>query len=162
MDTKIRVGIVGGAGYTAGELLRILIHHPNAEITFVNSSSNAGNPIADIHEGLIGETELQFTSELPLNDIDVLFLCSAHGDSRKFLEAPFQLAEQQYFHLQGFRTPAFKRNRAIHPATASGLRPQHQFHSGARRFHTRHFRNRLHQMRPARRRSAATVQEFLR
>lgn len=87
MDTKIRVGIVGGAGYTAGELLRILIHHPNAEITFVNSSSNAGNPIADIHEGLIGETELQFTSELPLNDIDVLFLCSAHGDSRKFLEA---------------------------------------------------------------------------
>ena len=72
MDTKIRVGIVGGAGYTAGELLRILIHHPNAEITFINSSSNAGNPIADIHEGLIGETELHFTSELPLNDIDVL------------------------------------------------------------------------------------------
>lgn len=87
MNTKIRVGIVGGAGYTAGELLRILIHHPNTEITFVNSSSNAGNPIADIHEGLIGETGLLFTSELPLNDIDVLFLCSAHGDSRKFLEA---------------------------------------------------------------------------
>lgn len=87
MNKKIRVGIVGGAGYTAGELLRILIHHPNADITFVNSSSNAGNPVADIHEGLIGETGLQFTSELPLNDIDVLFLCSAHGDSRKFLEA---------------------------------------------------------------------------
>ena len=87
MDRKIRIGIVGGAGYTAGELLRILIHHPHAEISFVNSGSNAGNVISDVHEGLIGETDLQFTSALTLDDIDVLFLCSAHGESRKFLEA---------------------------------------------------------------------------
>ena len=85
--TKIKIGVIGGAGYTAGELLRILINHPNVEIVFVNSSSNAGNPVADVHSGLIGEMDLKFTSELPLNDVDALFLCSAHGDSKKFLEA---------------------------------------------------------------------------
>lgn len=84
--TKIKVGIIGGAGYTAGELLRILIHHPNVEIAFVNSSSNAGNSIIDIHSGLIGETDLVFTSELPLSNVDALFLCSAHGDSKKFMD----------------------------------------------------------------------------
>ena len=84
--TKIKVGVIGGAGYTAGELLRILIHHPAVEIVFVNSSSNAGNSIADIHSGLIGETDLVFTSELPFSDVDALFLCSAHGDSRKFMD----------------------------------------------------------------------------
>jgi len=84
--TKIKVGIIGGAGYTAGELIRILIHHPAVEIAFVNSSSNAGNPIADIHSGLIGETDLVFTSELPLGEVDALFLCSAHGDSKKFMD----------------------------------------------------------------------------
>ncbi|MEI8085781.1 MAG: N-acetyl-gamma-glutamyl-phosphate reductase [Paludibacter sp.] len=84
--TKIKVGVIGGAGYTAGELLRILIHHPAVEIVFVNSSSNAGNPIADIHSGLIGETDLVFTSELPFNEVDALFLCSAHGDSKKFMD----------------------------------------------------------------------------
>ena len=84
--TKIKVGVIGGAGYTAGELLRILVHHPAVEIVFVNSSSNAGNPLADVHSGLIGDTELVFTSELPLNKVDALFLCSAHGDSKKFLD----------------------------------------------------------------------------
>ena len=82
----IKTGIIGGAGYTAGELIRILINHPNVEIAFVNSSSNAGNKITDIHSGLIGETDLVFTGELPLDKVDVLFLCSAHGDSRKFME----------------------------------------------------------------------------
>lgn len=85
--TKIKVGVVGGAGYTAGELLRILMHHPAVEVVFVNSSSNAGNPIVDVHSGLIGETDLVFTSELPLSKVDALFLCSAHGDSKKFMEA---------------------------------------------------------------------------
>ena len=85
--TKIKVGVIGGAGYTAGELLRILINHPNVDIEFVNSSSNAGNPVVDVHSGLIGETNLSFTSELPLDKVDALFLCSAHGDSKKFLEA---------------------------------------------------------------------------
>ncbi len=85
--TKIKVGVIGGAGYTAGELLRILINHPNVDIVFVNSSSNAGNPVADVHSGLIGETDLTFTSELLLSEVDALFLCSAHGDSKKFLES---------------------------------------------------------------------------
>lgn len=84
--TKIKVGVIGGAGYTAGELLRILVHHPNVEIVFVNSSSNAGNPVTDVHSGLVGETDLIFNSELPFGQVDALFLCSAHGDSKKFLD----------------------------------------------------------------------------
>lgn len=84
--TKIKAGVIGGAGYTAGELLRILIYHPQVEIVFVNSSSNAGNPLTDVHSGLIGETDMVFTSELPFEKTDVLFLCSAHGDSKKFME----------------------------------------------------------------------------
>lgn len=84
--TKIKVGVIGGAGYTAGELLRILIFHPTVEIVFINSSSNAGNPLTNIHSGLIGETDLKFTSQLPLTEVDALFLCSAHGDSKKFME----------------------------------------------------------------------------
>lgn len=84
--TKIKVGVIGGAGYTAGELLRILINHPNVEIRFVNSTSNAGNPVTDVHSGLIGETDLVFTSGLPFNEVDALFLCSAHGDSKKFMD----------------------------------------------------------------------------
>jgi len=83
----IKIGVIGGAGYTAGELLRLLINHPQAEIVFVNSSSNAGNHITDIHGGLVGECDLVFTDTLPLDQVDVLFLCSAHGDSKKFLEA---------------------------------------------------------------------------
>ena len=81
----IKVGIIGGAGYTAGELIRLLLNHPEAEIVFVNSSSNAGNKITDVHEGLYGETDLTFTDELPLDEIDVLFFCTAHGDTRKFM-----------------------------------------------------------------------------
>jgi len=84
---KIKIGVIGGAGYTAGELLRILIYHPQVDIVFVNSSSNAGNPVTAVHSGLIGETNLIFTAELPLDKIDALFLCSAHGDSKKFIEA---------------------------------------------------------------------------
>ena len=84
---KIKIGVIGGAGYTAGELLRILIYHPQVDIVFVNSSSNAGNPVTAVHSGLIGETDLIFTSDLPLEKVDALFLCSAHGDSKKFIEA---------------------------------------------------------------------------
>lgn len=83
----IKVGIIGGAGYTAGELIRILLNHPDAEIVFVNSSSNAGNKLSAVHEGLIGETDMVFTDRLPLDTIDVLFFCTAHGDTRKFMEA---------------------------------------------------------------------------
>jgi N-acetyl-gamma-glutamyl-phosphate reductase len=83
---KIKAGIIGGAGYTGGEMLRILMNHPNVEIAFVNSSSNAGNLIFDVHTDLIGDTDLKFTSNIP-QDIDVLFLCVGHGDAKKFLTA---------------------------------------------------------------------------
>jgi N-acetyl-gamma-glutamyl-phosphate reductase len=82
----IRIGVIGGAGYTAGELLRILLNHPQAEVVFVNSSSNAGNAITDVHSGLMGECDLVFTDQLPMDQVDVLFLCSAHGDSKKFMD----------------------------------------------------------------------------
>ena len=83
----IKVGIIGGAGYTAGELIRILLGHPDAEIVFVNSTSNAGNKLSAVHEGLIGETDMTFTDQLPLDTIDVLFFCTARGDTRKCMEA---------------------------------------------------------------------------
>jgi N-acetyl-gamma-glutamyl-phosphate reductase len=82
----VKAGIIGGAGYTGGEMLRILINHPNVEIAFVNSTSNAGNLISDVHTDLIGDTDLKFTSDIP-QDIDVLFLCVGHGDTKKFLTA---------------------------------------------------------------------------
>lgn len=83
----IKVGIIGGAGYTAGELLRLLLLHPEVEIKFVHSASNAGNYITDVHGGLLGETDLVFTSEMPFEEIDLLFFCTAHGDTRKFLDS---------------------------------------------------------------------------
>ncbi len=82
----IKVGIVGGAGYTAGELLRILLYHPNVEIVFIQSSSNAGKPVSEIHSDLLGETNLQFIGDLPLNGVNVLFLCMGHGKSKEFIE----------------------------------------------------------------------------
>lgn len=85
-DKKIRAGIVGGAGYTGGEMIRLLLNHPDVSISFVHSRSNAGNPLYAVHADLLGETERSFTAELS-NDIDVMFLCLGHGESRKFLEA---------------------------------------------------------------------------
>jgi N-acetyl-gamma-glutamyl-phosphate reductase len=82
----IKVGIIGGAGYTAGELLRILVNHPEVEIVFVHSTSNAGNHLYDVHGGLFGDTELRFSDSYDLSAVDVLFLCSAHGKSREFWE----------------------------------------------------------------------------
>lgn len=81
---RIKVGIIGGAGYTGGELIRLLINHPGADITFINSKSNAGKPVYKVHGDLIGETDLQFSDTLS-NNIDVLFLCLGHGESKKFL-----------------------------------------------------------------------------
>jgi N-acetyl-gamma-glutamyl-phosphate reductase len=86
MSNALKVGIVGGAGYTAGEILRLLIHHPNVQVSWVNSSSQAGLLISQIHEGLWGDTELRFTDSLDFSAIDVLFICSAHGFSRTFLQ----------------------------------------------------------------------------
>lgn len=83
----IKIGIIGGAGYTAGELIRLLINHPDAEIVFIHSNSNAGKKVTVIHEGLYGETDLVFTDAMHLKDIDVLFLCVAHGDAKKFMDS---------------------------------------------------------------------------
>jgi N-acetyl-gamma-glutamyl-phosphate reductase len=83
---SIKVGIIGGAGYTGGELLRILINHPLAEVVFVNSQSQAGKPIYSTHTDLLGDTELLFTDKLPFEEVNVIFLCSGHGQSAKFLD----------------------------------------------------------------------------
>lgn len=82
---SVRVGILGAAGYTGGELIRLLLNHPEAEIVFVNSESNAGNKVYDVHEGLTGDTELEFTSDMPFDKIDALFFCFGHGKSEAFL-----------------------------------------------------------------------------
>lgn len=82
----MRIGILGGAGYTGGELIRLLINHPQAEIVFVNSESNAGNPVTDVHEGLYGDTDLKFTDAMPFDRADVLFFCFGHGKSGQFLK----------------------------------------------------------------------------
>jgi N-acetyl-gamma-glutamyl-phosphate reductase len=83
---NIKVGIIGGAGYTAGELIRLLINHPNAELDFVYSTSNAGNKISNIHQDLMGDLDMKFTDTVNPN-VDVLFLCLGHGNSVKFLSA---------------------------------------------------------------------------
>ncbi len=82
----IKIGILGGAGYTAGELIRLLLNHPQTEIRFINSESNAGNLITDVHEGLYGDTDMVFTSEMPFEDVDVVFFCFGHGKSEAFLK----------------------------------------------------------------------------
>ena len=83
---KVNIGIVGGAGYTGGELLRVLLRHPNAHISFVHSTSSAGELVSKVHADLVGDTQLKFTNTLDQN-IDVLFLCVGHGDANKFLTA---------------------------------------------------------------------------
>ena len=82
-NNVINAGIVGGAGYTAGELLRILLYHPQAHVAFVHDISNIGEPVYKIHRDLLGETELLFSDKL--GDADVLFLCLGHGISAEFI-----------------------------------------------------------------------------
>ena len=81
----IRAGIIGGAGYTAGELIRLLVNHPQVEIAFVHSTSNAGNLLTEVHGGLEGETSMRFCEAYDLAAADVVFLCSAHGQSKGWL-----------------------------------------------------------------------------
>lgn len=88
ISKNIKAGIIGSAGYTGGELIRILLNHPQAELALINSKSNAGKPLAAVHQDLLGETDLKFTDDngpLENGDIDVLFLCLGHGESKKFL-----------------------------------------------------------------------------
>lgn len=82
----VKVGILGAAGYTGGELIRLLLNHPEVEIVFANSESNAGNKVYDVHEGLMGETEMTFTGEMPFSSVDVVFFCFGHGKSEQFLK----------------------------------------------------------------------------
>jgi len=84
--SAIRVGILGAAGYTGGELIRLLLNHPETEIVFANSESNAGNLVSDVHEGLVGDTDLRFTDEMPFEKVDVVFFCFGHGKSEAFLK----------------------------------------------------------------------------
>ena len=85
MATKLKVGIVGGAGYTGGETIRLLLNHPGVDLSFVHSRSNAGNPLHSVHPDLIGDTDLRFTDTL-IQDVDAVFLCLGHGESKKFLQ----------------------------------------------------------------------------
>ena len=82
----IKVGILGAAGYTGGELIRLLLNHPQAQIVFANSESNAGNLVSDVHEGLVGDCDLRFTGDMPFGDVDVVFFCFGHGKSEAFLK----------------------------------------------------------------------------
>ncbi|HEX9828390.1 MAG TPA: N-acetyl-gamma-glutamyl-phosphate reductase, partial [Flavobacteriaceae bacterium] len=77
----IQVGIIGGAGYTAGELIRLLLNHSEAQINFVYSTSNAGNKVSKVHQDLIGSTDLEFVGHIN-QEVDVLFLCLGHGNSK--------------------------------------------------------------------------------
>jgi N-acetyl-gamma-glutamyl-phosphate reductase len=81
---KVKVGIIGGAGYTGGELIRLLIHHPGVSVSFIHSRSNAGKPVHTVHQDLLGDTDVKFSGDLN-DDMDVLFLCLGHGESKKFL-----------------------------------------------------------------------------
>ncbi len=82
---QIRAGIIGGAGYTGGEMIRLLINHPAVDIRYIHSKSNAGNPVYEVHEDLLGDTTLSFAAEWH-SDVDVLFLCVGHGEAKKFLD----------------------------------------------------------------------------
>jgi N-acetyl-gamma-glutamyl-phosphate reductase len=114
--TKIKIGIIGGAGYTAGELLRILIYHPNAEIVFVHSNSHAGHSVSEAHNDLFGETDLVFTDKIDTS-VDVMFLCLGHGKSVDFLnknnipESVRMIDLSQDFRLNGTYTSPFGINR---------------------------------------------------
>lgn len=128
MYNVIKVGIVGAAGYTGGELIRLLLHHPNARIIFANSKSSTGKYVSDVHRDLMGETQLVFAQDAPLDEIDVLFLCLGHGESKQFLAGvqhipdhlkiidlsqDFRLAENAVFNDHGFvyGLPEFNRDR---------------------------------------------------
>ncbi len=85
-EVKIKAGIVGGAGYTGGEMLRLLLNHPHVDIAFISSNSQAGKPVHDVHRDLLGDTELTFSEGLGTG-ADVLFLCVGHGEAKRFVEA---------------------------------------------------------------------------
>ena len=105
--SSVRIGILGAAGYTGGELLRLLLNHPQAEVVFANSESNAGNLVSDVHGGLEGETDLRFTSDMPFDKVDVVFFCFGHGKSEAFLSEHAMPSDVKVIDLaQDFRISA--------------------------------------------------------
>ena len=105
--SSVRIGILGAAGYTGGELLRLLLNHPQAEVVFANSESNAGNLVSDVHGGLEGETDLRFTSDMPFDKVDVVFFCFGHGKSEAFLSEHIMPSDVKVIDLaQDFRISA--------------------------------------------------------
>lgn len=111
MTKKIKAGIIGGAGYTGGEMIRLLINHPDVDLTFIHSRSNAGHPVSSVHEDLLGDTSLQFTDSVS-QDVDVVFLCLGHGESGKFLEqTPFDSKVKIIDLSQDFRLGQTAANR---------------------------------------------------
>ncbi len=111
--SKIKIGILGAAGYTGGELIRLLLNHPEAEIVFANSESNAGNLVSDVHEGLLGDTLLRFTDAYPFDQVDVVFFCFGHGKSEAFLKEHDIPAEVKIIDLaQDFRVKGEEQNNA--------------------------------------------------
>jgi N-acetyl-gamma-glutamyl-phosphate reductase len=118
---KIRIGITGGAGYTGGELIRILLHHPNAELVFVQSRSNAGQMLSSIHQDLTDDTDLHFSEDIS-SDIDVLFLCTGHGEARKFLQENPISADVRLIDLsQDFRLQSNNRMSSTSKSFVYGL-----------------------------------------
>lgn len=116
----IKIGILGAAGYTGGELIRLLLNHPSAQIVFANSESNAGNLVADVHEGLYGETDLRFTSEMPFDQVDVVFFCFGHGKSEAFLREHDIPAHVRIVDLaQDFRLNPETLTHTQHPTAAA-------------------------------------------
>nr|MBP7471710.1 N-acetyl-gamma-glutamyl-phosphate reductase [Prevotella sp.] len=116
----IKVGILGAAGYTGGELIRLLINHSEAEIVFANSESNAGNAVADVHEGLYGETDLKFTAELPFDKVDVVFFCFGHGKSEAFMKEHTIPENVKIIDLaQDFRLLPEELTKTQHPTAAN-------------------------------------------
>ncbi len=117
----IKIGILGAAGYTGGELIRLLLNHPEAEIVFANSESNAGNLVSDVHEGLIGDTDLRFTDQMPFDAVDVVFFCFGHGKSEAFLrkhaipEKVKIIDLAQDFRLKGTGGSTLTGNRTLTP-----------------------------------------------
>ncbi len=95
----IKVGIIGAAGYTAGELIRILIHHPKVELSWIQSESQAGKPVTDVHSDLIGDSDLVFTSEIKNSEADLVFLCKGHGESKKIIDGHPRLLDLKIIDL---------------------------------------------------------------
>ena len=100
----IKIGVLGAAGYTGGELIRLLLNHPKAEIVFANSESNAGNLVSDVHEGLVGETDLRFTAEMPFEEVDVVFFCTTSMAYRRPIATRF--ARPSTWQIQAALPPA--------------------------------------------------------